>query len=746
MLFLVVLFLVAAGTGLAVTRPPPAAGADAAPGTFSSARAMRVLERILGDGAPHPTATAANAAVRDRIVAELQGIGLEPEVRSRFACGGFTCATVENILAHLPGTGRHSGGALLLSAHYDSVPASPGASDDVAGVAAIIEAVRALRSGPPLARDTWVLINDGEELGLVGAEAFTREPEFARIDRVVNLEARGTTGPSLLIETQAGNAAVAALVRRALPHPAASSLEYEIYRTLPNDTDFTVYRREGLAGANFAWAEGAARYHTPLDDLAHLDPRSMQHHGTHVLSMARAFAAEAADPHAGRDAVFLTLPGGVMAGWPTAWNPALLLVAAVAWLGWAWRLWRNGQLPAARAAGACVLTSLALAALVVLALALHAILRHMGAMPATWTAQGGMLTACFLALAPSVLLPAGAAIRRVCGEAALALATLLPFLLAAGAATAWMPGAVYMGLLPLLAAVLPAHLAPARTALWPALAAALAVLLYIPYAAGAYDAIGHEGLVAASVLGGIALLPLLPVLLQRPRLPIPLTLVAVLLLVALAMAALARPAFDHSVPRQVNLAHVDDGRTARVFVLPRAVLPIDFRRDAGLAGERAPMLPWGSTGIPGPEGPRVPTPALELASHEAGDGAQRVVVRVASRRGARELGLVVPGSVALDTVRIDGQPLAPSRWHADAAQWRQLTVAGAPAGGVTFELELPPGPVTLHAFDRSNGLPSAFDPLVRARDAIGVPVGNGDTTLALARLELRGDALPRPAP
>ena len=57
-----------------------------------------------------------------------------------------------------------------------------------------------------------LLLADGEEAGLLGAEAFIHEPEFARIASVVNLEARGTGGASRLIETGSDNAAIVALL------------------------------------------------------------------------------------------------------------------------------------------------------------------------------------------------------------------------------------------------------------------------------------------------------------------------------------------------------------------------------------------------------------------------------------------------------------------------------------------------------------------------------------------------------
>ena len=733
-LLLSALFLVAGWLGVAGTGAPPAAGHDAPATEFSAARAIDTLARILDDEAPHPTGSAANAAVRERIVAELQALGLEPEVRTRFSCSASACATVDNVLARVPGASAE--GALLLSAHYDSVPASPGAADDGAGVAAILEAARALRAGPPLARDTWLLLNDGEELGLLGARAFVREPEFARIAHVVNLEARGTTGPSLLIETQPGNAAIARLAGRTLRHPAGSSLEYEIYKTLPNDTDFTIYRREGLAGLNFAWAEGAARYHTPLDDLAHLDPRSLQHHGEHVLSLARAFADTGTVASSEGDAVFVALPGGWMPTWPVAWNPALLAAGLLGWLAWAWRLRRAGVLKARHLLGATALVTLSLGALLLLALLLYAALRHMDAMPATWTAQGDVLVACFCALTPAVLVPAGRAIHRVCGGAALAVASVVPFALIAAAATAWMPGAAHLGLLPLLVAVLPALLVPRHAAGCAGLGAAAALLLYAPFVLGGYDAIGHEGLVATPLLAAVALLPLLPSLVWQSSIARGLAIGAAVAVPVLAMVALSRPAFDAHVPRQVNLLHIDDGDGARLFVAPRAVLPIEFRRDAGLGAGYGPMLPWGGSAIPGPEAPRLPLPAVTVETGEESGENHRVRVRVQSVRNAGETVLVVPGTVDLTGMRVNGTPLDHPTRRAGTRTWNQVRVIGDEAQGVLFEFDLPAGETTLYAFDRGSGAGPAMEPLRRARDAIGVPVGSGDASLAIRRVKV----------
>ena len=59
---------------------------------------------------------------------------------------------------------------------------------------------------------------------------------------VMNFEARGTQGPSWMFETSAGNGAVVAEWASLVPKPAGSSLTYEVYKRLPNDTDFTEFK------------------------------------------------------------------------------------------------------------------------------------------------------------------------------------------------------------------------------------------------------------------------------------------------------------------------------------------------------------------------------------------------------------------------------------------------------------------------------------------------------------------------
>jgi len=257
---------------------------------FSADRAEAILRDLLPGSSSHVAGSAANRIVRDRILTHFEAAGYEPEIQSRFHCSPQygSCSPVENIIAVKPGvTGRH---AILLTAHYDSTWAGPGAADDGAGVAALLEIARMAADFPAFDNDVIFLVSDGEELGLVGADAFAEHhPLFARVKAVINLEARGVTGPSAMFETGEGNRSVIRMLAKNVDRPVANSLVYEMYRRMPNDTDFTVYKRKGIMGVNFAFAQGVALYHSILDDPDHLDLGSLQHHGDNAWGMLKAF-------------------------------------------------------------------------------------------------------------------------------------------------------------------------------------------------------------------------------------------------------------------------------------------------------------------------------------------------------------------------------------------------------------------------------------------------------------------------
>ncbi len=287
---ILVLALCAAFALMRITPPKPKP-ADAPASEFSAERALIHLHQIAK--APHPSGSEEHRRVREYVIGELKKLGLEPEIQQSVSdekSGGHSAPgmTFTNIMARWKGTDNSR--ALLIACHYDSVAMGPGASDDGAGVVAVLETIRALKSGAPPKNDLIFLFTDGEEVCLCGARAFAENHPWAKdVGLVVNFEARGTAGPSIMFETSAENGWLISQYARSAVHPSASSLSYEVYKRMPNDTDLTVFKKRGFAGLNFAFIKNVKFYHTANDTVENLDKRSLQHHGENALAMARCF-------------------------------------------------------------------------------------------------------------------------------------------------------------------------------------------------------------------------------------------------------------------------------------------------------------------------------------------------------------------------------------------------------------------------------------------------------------------------
>jgi Zn-dependent M28 family amino/carboxypeptidase len=203
---------------------------------------------------------------------------------------------------------------VLLTAHYDSVAAGPGAADNIAGVATILEIARIMSAEAPMGNPIIFLLSDGEEPALLGAEAFlAKHPWAAEVGVVVNLEARGTSGQSILFETTENNSWLIDVFIAHAPRPIVNSLYDEIYKFQPNHTDLTIYEMAGIPGINFGFFEDFAHYHTPLDNLTNLNPGSVQHQGDNALAAVRAFAElDLLHPPAGNSVSLDLLPGVIL--------------------------------------------------------------------------------------------------------------------------------------------------------------------------------------------------------------------------------------------------------------------------------------------------------------------------------------------------------------------------------------------------------------------------------------------------
>ena len=249
-------------------------------------RARATIQELAGTIGVRPLGSPADARARQYLLGALRSIGFDVRVQEADAVDearGVT-AHVFNVIGVRAGAETD---AIALVSHYDSVPDGPGAADDGLGVAMCLEAARQLAAAP-LRRTLVVLITDGEEAGLMGARAAATDPEIrARVKAFLNFDGTGSSGPPVLFETTAGGTDVLAAWADGAAAPFGGSFGVEIYRRLPNDTDFTVLRTAGASGLNFAPVAGSYAYHTDGDVPAAVSDRTIAQEIDNTVGIVR---------------------------------------------------------------------------------------------------------------------------------------------------------------------------------------------------------------------------------------------------------------------------------------------------------------------------------------------------------------------------------------------------------------------------------------------------------------------------
>ncbi len=307
---------------------PQPLGVDAPANQFSAGRAFVHIQAIAKE--PHPSGSAANAAVREYISARLEQLGLTVSTQTFTFRWKDRDVPGVNLMTRIPGTQKEAP-AVALACHYDSVPTGPGASDDGAGVATLLETARALKSAATLKNDVVFFFTDGEEAGLRGAKAMAESTGWLRnIEVVFNFEARGVSGPVNMFETSAGNQRLVREFAQAVPYPTATSLMYEVYRRMPNDTDLTVFKKAGLAGLNFGFINEPEHYHASTDDPWHLSKATLQQEGANALSLTRHFGnINLPTLRTEHDAVYFDLYGRALVWYPGGVALLLAIIAVI---------------------------------------------------------------------------------------------------------------------------------------------------------------------------------------------------------------------------------------------------------------------------------------------------------------------------------------------------------------------------------------------------------------------------------
>jgi hypothetical protein len=280
----------------------------------------------------HPMGTTANHAVKSYILDEFEKLEIPTEVfvghsQRNWGSGYIRVGRTENIIATIKG--KNSDKAVMVVGHYDSVLGSPGAADDVHAVACMIEIAKTLRTEVH-DNDIIFLITDGEERGLFGAKAYVEQREVDHIGVSLNYEARGNSGASISFEWSEGNAWLVGQLKKVATRPVANSMSFEIYKNLPNDSDFTFFKEAGINGINHAFIDGFSYYHNPADTPEHINQKSVQHTGTNMLALTRHFANTDLSVTKTHNASFFNFLGSLII-YPASWD-IFMIIAALAFI------------------------------------------------------------------------------------------------------------------------------------------------------------------------------------------------------------------------------------------------------------------------------------------------------------------------------------------------------------------------------------------------------------------------------
>ncbi len=723
-----ILVILGIGLGVWMTFPPPIPSALSLK-QFSVQHQKRHIRQLARK--PHPVGTAEHGRVRGVIRDALRELELVPQTQRELCTrswetGAAQLAWVENILVRLPGSDPSR--AVLIMAHYDSKPHAPGANDDGAGVAAVLEMLRILSVSEPPKNDIIALFTDGEEIGMFGAQAFFERHAWASdVGVVLNLEARGSAGVTYMFETGPENAWLVKIFVASAAHPIGNSLTHAVYQRMPNTTDFTLPKAAGIPGMNFAYMDGWQTYHSPLDDLDHLSDATLFHHGSSVWQLLRSLAEMPLDAPPPGDAVYFNLWRSWMVSYPVSWVwplTALVLVLFAGSLGigfWKRYLYLRGLL----VGFFCLMVSAGMAwgSAVLLERALRIRFGSFYSEISRYPDFRQVFLAAFLGLTFTIFFFVTWWARKGNEMPSLAAGMLLWWALGAAAAAHFMPQASFLWMWPLLFALgslwtVMAYDDPDATNPGQALLIgilALPALIQLSFLFTAFNTAFR--LIPLSILIPLLMLTLLApaLMLFRTRsLGRAASVFLVLTLAAAGIGGWGLP-FDQRPHPQDVIYRLEPDR-AYLSVRPLSPWAASFMAEAEEESLIAPSPITGKLWQTPVSGVNIPPPRVEVLSQAETDGGRRFRLRLISPRRAPLTGLGLASSAPFTLQSEGGEEKLFSfnrtERDIDAGMTHQLHLSlyALPESGTGFILEVEgPDPWEARIIDLSYDLPQSVD-------------------------------------
>lgn len=721
-------------------QPPEAKPASAPENEFSGERAHNILKDLLQENQPHPVGSPLNRIVKQRIIEELSTYGIEAAEQQTWACATrfSVCAYVENIIAVIPG--KSDLPYITLMSHYDSVPMAPGAGDDGAAVVAMLETARILKSEAPFNHPILLLFTDAEEMGLIGAEGFYKQHPLAReIGAVLDFEGSGTTGVSMVLRTSSQNDLLMNAFSEETSKPVGFSFANEIFKRMPNDTDFSVVQRANIPGIDFAFAAERNHYHTPNDNVENIDVRTIQHHGENMLPLVRRLATTGIEPLGSHD-VYMGFPG-MWIQWEEQVSVYLLLVS-LALLGFAFVKLDAGLLGTTFATLGSLLIVLVTGLVCFLSFELIKLIQ--GTVVA-WPASD--LPYRFALFASS--LTAGLAGIMVMNRYLRNIDTLIGvwffWLILSVLMTIYLGDAANTVIVPTLAAsaiiAAAALLDEKIRSYWLLLTLVFAVPVTLGMVLPLEQSQGYALIAATFVFLGLFNTTLIP-LLHGAKLKLPFFGALAVTIVSIVVV-ISTPLYSEWRPQHLNINYFEDIDTGEAYYQLQSPNPVpdNLWSLMDFATEDKQLLPfaefqyenWARTapsGYPGPE--------VEVQGVQTSADTQTISVMIRSPRQADAMTLIFPGESKLSSFKLEGIPFETALINNGSLAGKYLIrIVDVYDRTISMELAFKSlDRITLYLSDKSTQLPDSAAALLEQRLPLASPVHQGDQAQLFKKVDL----------
>jgi glutaminyl-peptide cyclotransferase len=270
----------------------------AAAAGVSGASALEFTRRAVALG-PRPPGSAANHALQNYILAELQKDGCEIVEDAFTAKTPQGTIAMKNIVARFPAKASGSGGArraIAITGHFDTkfFPGRKfvGASDGGSSTGLLLELARVLAHQPRI-NDVYLAFLDGEEAfgewsdtdSLYGsrhlAERWSRDGTLGRLKGLINVDMIGDKNLNISQETN-GNSAL-----NKLTWNTAADLGYKAFfisQQIATEDDHIPFIRAGVSAIDIIDFDYPP-WHTDTDTMDKLSAQSMEIVGTVVYEV-----------------------------------------------------------------------------------------------------------------------------------------------------------------------------------------------------------------------------------------------------------------------------------------------------------------------------------------------------------------------------------------------------------------------------------------------------------------------------